>query len=84
MQFWKVLREPMQGNNHAPQLAEPHHEGGPGKLDSLLRCIPPITTPEQIERQFERMDQADRRRIWSRCAKYSIHCANMLWSLGGR
>ena len=43
-----------------------------------------FTTPEQIERQFERMDRADQRRIWGRCAKYSIHCANVLRSLGGR
>ena len=42
-----------------------------------------FTTPEQIERQFKRMDRADQRRIWGRCAKYNIHCVNMLRSLGG-
>lgn len=43
-----------------------------------------FTTPQEIERQFERMDRADERRRWADCAKYNIHCVNMLRSLGGR
>ena len=41
-----------------------------------------FTSPAEIGRQFESMDQSDSRRIYGRCAKYNIHCANMLRSLG--
>ncbi|MDE2815956.1 MAG: hypothetical protein OXK81_04545 [Chloroflexota bacterium] len=43
-----------------------------------------FTTPQEIKRQFERMDRPSERRRWAECAKYNRHCVNMLRSLGGR
>lgn len=41
---------------------------------------------QEIERQWERQREADRglrRSNLARCAKYNIHCVNLLRSLGG-
>lgn len=71
---------------HVPPVPEYHpvpQADWRDMVDDAMRGTPRLSTQE-IGEQCRRQDMADQRRVWGRCAKYSIHCANMLRSLGGR